>query len=170
MVEAPTRWYWLPVVVVVRGARHKYVCIIRCDLPHYPTRSDSCFITMSTLPCLVLLLSASRPIQVDGSKPFRSSVRDLRAASRKSRSFHYRVQLYRNPAVERYIAISYGHMVLASSCDRRRTNLDRFTSRMEGSLSITTPRYSRLIILCRCSRHDTSRRVDRRVIVVHEYM
>lgn len=37
-------------VVVVRGARHKYVCIIRCDLPHYPTRSDSCFITMSTLP------------------------------------------------------------------------------------------------------------------------
>lgn len=44
-------WLWLAAVVVVRGARHKYVCIIRCDLPHYPTRSDSCFITMSTLPC-----------------------------------------------------------------------------------------------------------------------
>lgn len=37
------------------GARHKYVCIIRCDLPHYPTRSDSCFITMSALPCAFLL-------------------------------------------------------------------------------------------------------------------
>lgn len=44
-------WGWL----VVRGARHKYVCIIRCDLPHYPTGSDSCFITMSTLPPFLLV-------------------------------------------------------------------------------------------------------------------
>jgi len=56
------------------GARHKYVCIIRCDLPHYPTRSDSCFITMSTLPCRssCSFPPCERPIQVDGTKPFRS--------------------------------------------------------------------------------------------------
>lgn len=62
-------------VVVARGARHKYVCIIRCDLPHYPTRSDSCFITMSTLPCLVLFLSSS---------PFKRMVRNHPDRKRKS--------------------------------------------------------------------------------------
>lgn len=61
------------VVVVVRGARHKYVCIIRCDLPHYPTRSDSCFITMSTLP---------RPVPFLRS-PFKWMARNRRVLARQ---------------------------------------------------------------------------------------
>lgn len=64
------------VVVVVRGARHKYVCIIRCDLPHYPTRSDSCFITMSTLP---------RPVPFLRS-PFKWMARNHRSSPSADRS------------------------------------------------------------------------------------
>lgn len=72
-VEATSVVVAATVVVVVRGARHKYVCIIRCDLPHYPTRSDSCFITMSTLP---------RPVPFLRS-PFKWMARNRRVLARQ---------------------------------------------------------------------------------------